>query len=109
MSVRRDIAFELESVHSTRIEGIGAEDASGSRLVHASESCSGSAGENREGIVGAALEAFHSSIQEVACESKSGRDFKTGLGEKARRGGERDVGRGSLRDAELTPPDPSAG
>ena len=78
-------------------------------VVHAAESCSGSAGENRERIVGAALEVFHSSIQEVASVPKSGRDFKTGLGEKARRGGERDVGRGSLRDAELTPPDPSAG
>jgi hypothetical protein len=78
-------------------------------VVHAAESCSGSAGENRERIVGAALEVFHSSIQEVACVPKSGRDFKTGLGEKARRGG-REVQRERERerDAELNPPDPSA-
>lgn len=55
--------------------------------VRAARSCS-SSGENREIIVRAVLEAFHSSIQEVACEPKSGRDFKTGWGEKGK--GERE-------------------
>lgn len=38
--------------------------------------------ENTEKRVGASLEAFHSAIQEVAHELKSGRDFKTGLEER---------------------------
>ncbi len=46
--------------------------------------------ENTETRVGAALEAFHSAIQEVAHELKSGRDFKTGLEERERRRGERE-------------------
>lgn len=54
--------------------------------------------ENTETRVGAALEAFHSAIQEVAHELKSGRDFKTGLEESEGERREREKERASARE-----------
>lgn len=57
--------------------------------------------ENTETRVGAALEAFHSAIQEVAHELKSGRDFKTGLEESEGESGEREREKERAREREI--------